>query len=140
MILRLKWCSAVEEAVGKANRLSAVRLLLSLKAVSDSETSETPVTIQQQLVSYQTAATPKELSSKESPVPYWLSKRQDWPHLARLALDVYSVPVMSDEPERVFSITGAAITPRRRLLKSDKIGYLMCLKAWIKAGVVSFDR
>jgi hypothetical protein len=47
---------------------------------------------------------------------------------------------MSDEPERVFSITGAAITPRRRLLKSEKIGYLMCLKAWIKAGVVSLDR
>jgi hypothetical protein len=47
---------------------------------------------------------------------------------------------MSDEPERVFSITGAAITPRRRLLDSDKIGYLMCLKAWIKAGVIKLDK
>ena len=82
----------------------------------------------------------KALSKKDSPVQYWLLHRQQWPHLSALALDVYSVPVMSDEPERVFSITGAAITPRRRLLKSDKIGYLMCLKAWINAGVITVDR
>jgi hypothetical protein len=148
LLVEYEQCAVAEQRPEKTVLSSPLRPLKRQRRLfedsssddDDSEASETPVTIQQQLVSYQTAATPKELSSKETPVPYWLSKRQDWPHLARLALDVYSVPVMSDEPERVFSITGAAITPRRRLLKSEKIGYLMCLKAWIKAGVVSLDR
>ena len=50
------------------------------------------------------------------------------------------VAVMSDEPERVFSITGAAIKPRRRRLTSDKIAYLMCLKQWLKSGILTLDR
>jgi hypothetical protein len=112
---------------------------------SDSDDSSegpvAPLSIQQQLAAYISDKVDKEaLAKKDSPVQYWLLHRQQWPHLSALALDVYSVPVMSDEPERVFSITGAAITPRRRLLKSDKIAYLMCLKAWINAGVITVDR
>ena len=104
-----------------------------------SEGAKEPLSLQQQLAAFISDKVGKALSKKDSPVPYWLSQRQQWPHLSALALDVYSVPVMSDEPERVFSIIGAAITPRRRLLKSDKISYLMCLKAWIKAGVIALD-
>ena len=105
-----------------------------------SEGTEEPLSVQQQLAAYLSDKVDKALSKKDSPVLYWLLHRQQWPHLSALALDVYSVPVMSDEPERVFSITGAAITPRRRLLKSDKIAHLMCLKAWMKAGVITLDR
>jgi hypothetical protein len=109
-------------------------------AYEASEASDMPITIQQQLVNYQNERAPRDLSKYDSPVPYWLSKQSDWPHLAAMALDIYSVPVMSDEPERVFSITGAAITPRRRLLNSEKIGHLMCLKAWQRSGLISLDR
>ena len=70
----------------------------------------------------------------------WLSKRQQWPHLTALALNVYSVAVMSDEPERVFSITGRVITPQRRCLEGAKVASLMCLKQWVKAGVLVLDR
>ena len=104
-----------------------------------SEGAKEPLSLQQQLAAFISDKVGKALSKKDSLVLYWLSQRQQWPHLLALALDVYSVLVMSDEPERVFSITGAAITPRRRLLKSDKISYLMCLKAWIKAGVITLD-
>jgi hypothetical protein len=107
---------------------------------SDDDGANDPLSIEQQLAAYLSDKVNKTLSKKDSPVPYWLKRRQQWPYLSALALDVYSVPVMSDEPERVFSITGAAITPRRRLLKSDKISHLMCLKAWAHAGVITFDR
>jgi hypothetical protein len=108
---------------------------------SDSDTSlNEALSIQQQLTAYLIDKAPKGLSRKDSPLQYWLSKRQQWPHLTALALNVYSVAVMSDEPERVFSITGKAITPQRRLLNDDKIGNLMCLKAWAKAGILTIDR
>lgn len=106
----------------------------------DSEGAQGPESIEQQLAAYMSDKVNKELSKKDSPVQYWLYQRQRWPYLSALALDVYSVAVMSDEPERVFSITGAAVTPRRRLLKSDKIAHLMCLKAWIQAGIITLDR
>jgi hypothetical protein len=105
-----------------------------------SATSEAAVTIQQQLADYQRERQPAGLSKRDSPVTYWLNKRVMWPQLAAMSLDIYSVAAMSDEPERVFSITGAAITPRRRRLKSDKIQHLMCLKAWLHSGVITLDR
>lgn len=33
------------------------------------------------------------------PIPYWVAKKSVWPELAAMALDIYSVPAMSDEPE-----------------------------------------
>ena len=36
---------------------------------------------------------------EDSPIKYWLDKRTYWPQLAALALDIYAIPVMSDEPE-----------------------------------------
>jgi len=43
-------------------------------------------------------------------IAYWLCKRKDpgWKDLARMALEMLSIPVMSTEPVRVFS--GAKIT------------------------------
>jgi hypothetical protein len=40
---------------------------------------------------------------EQSPIPYWISKLTVWPQLAQIALDIYSTPACSDEPERVFS-------------------------------------
>jgi len=77
--------------------------------------------------------------TEANPVQYWLSKRSDWPQLAAMALNIYSIPVMSDEPKRVFSETGAAVPPRRRLLQSDTISHMMCLRAWVKSNIVTMD-
>ncbi|MCJ1360904.1 MAG: hypothetical protein MMC33_010913, partial [Icmadophila ericetorum] len=55
-----------------------------------------------------------------------------------MALDIYSVPTMSDAPERLFSMTGDTISPRRRLLKSETIQWLMSLKSWINEGLIEF--
>lgn len=40
-----------------------------------------------------------------SALSWWLqdSKRKRWPRLSLMAIDILSIPAMSDEPERVFS-------------------------------------
>jgi len=66
---------------------------------------------------------------KDSPITYWIIKRSIWPQLAEMAIDVYSTPCMSDEPERVFSTTGALLQPRRRTLKGDIVEQMICLQS-----------
>ena len=44
-----------------------------------------------------------------------------WPQLAKMALDIYSTLLMSDELERVFSEGGNLLTPRRRQLSGDYV-------------------
>jgi hypothetical protein len=76
----------------------------------------------------------------DSPIPYWTAKRSVWPQLAQLALDVFSVPPMSDELERVFSEGSSVLVPRRRLLSSDVMQWLLCLKNWERSGIVELDK
>jgi hypothetical protein len=77
---------------------------------------------------------------KDSPITYWISKRSIWPQLAEMALDVYSTPCMSDEPERVFSTTGALLQPRRRTLKGDIVEQMICLQSWDRAGIIALSQ
>ena len=56
-----------------------------------------------------------------------------------MALDIYSVPAMSDEPERIFLQTGHVLAPRRRSLMSKSMEQLMCMKSWLKQGVAHLD-
>jgi hypothetical protein len=61
-------------------------------------------------------------------IAYWLDKRQEWPDLARFALDILSRPASSAATERHFSLTGRIATLRRiRTLPShlDDIAFLM---------------
>jgi hypothetical protein len=46
-----------------------------------------------------------------------------------MALDIYSTLAMSDEPERVFSIAGNVLSPRRRSLKSEAMQWILCLRS-----------
>jgi hAT family C-terminal dimerisation region len=55
----------------------------------------------------------------DNALSYWIDNRSRWPKLSRMAIDVFSVPAMSAEPKRVFSITGAMCSPRRSRLKAE---------------------
>lgn len=57
-----------------------------------------------------------------------------------MALDIYNVPPCSEAPERVFSIAGNTITPRRRVMTADTIQELLCLRSWQESGIVKLDR
>ena len=72
------------------------------------------------------------------PLEYWSSEamRRAFPRLSQLALDVFTIPAMSDEPERTFSSTGLMVTPCRSRLAADIIGHTQCLKSWQRQGVI----
>jgi hypothetical protein len=93
-----------------------------------------------QLAMYQSEPLPQGLTIKDSPIDYWVSKRSIWPQLSQMALDVYSTPPMSDEPERVFSITGNLMSPRRRHLAGQGIEQMVCLRSWDRSGIITLDQ
>lgn len=96
--------------------------------------------IEQQITEYNAEPRYKTLLTKVSPINWWLGQRERWPQLSAMALDIYSTPAMSDELERIFSATGAAVSLRRRLLKSETIRWIMCLKSWIRSGLVNLNK
>jgi hypothetical protein len=53
-----------------------------------------------------------------------------------MAMDIFSIPAMSAEPERVFSLAGAMCSPRRNRLKAESIQACQCLRSWDNAGII----
>lgn len=95
--------------------------------------------LEDQLLQYTAERESSDLSAYDSPLPYWINKRRQWPQLAQMAFDIYSTPAMSDEPERVFSIAGNTLNPRRRRLTSATVQQLLCLRSWQQSGVITLD-
>ena len=52
-----------------------------------------------------------------------------------MAINIYSIPAMSAEPERVFSSAKHTKTDQRNRLKSETIELLECLKSWFQLGI-----
>ena len=71
-----------------------------------------------------------------SPLSWWLQPEQqkNWPCLASMAIDVLSIPSMSDEPERVFSGGRRTISWERMRLGEQTIQAAECLKSWFREG------
>lgn len=76
-------------------------------------------------------------SNDISAIEWWLllEQRQRLPLLSKMAIDIYSIPPMSSEPERVFSGTKHTITDQRCSLKIETIELLECLKSWFRIGI-----
>jgi hypothetical protein len=72
-------------------------------------------------------------------ISYWAGKRKDprWKDLARMALEILSIPAMSTEPERVFSGAKITISDRRCRLGDNIIEALECCKSWEREGLIS---
>ena len=96
-------------------------------------------TVADQLHLYEQEPYPKMLQ-KDSPIPYWISKRAIWPELAQMALDVYSTPPMSDEPERIFSDTGNLLSPKRRTMNGEGVEQMTCLRRWDRSGFITLSQ
>lgn len=68
-------------------------------------------------------------------IAYWVSRSESYPRLARMALDVLSIPAMSSEPERIFSLAGLMVTDRRNRLHEDIIQAAQCIRSWEQHGI-----
>ena len=72
-----------------------------------------------------------------NPLEWWrVTGSKYYPQLTQMALDLLSIPAMSDEPERLFSRLGLIITPRRNLLKQDAVQAIACLHSWDNNGLI----
>lgn len=58
-------------------------------------------------------------------------RRERWPLLSQLAMEIHSIPPMSDEPERVFSGGRRTITWERSRLSAETIEVTECLQHWL---------
>jgi hypothetical protein len=70
------------------------------------------------------------------PVQYWWEKRNEYPRLSRMALDLLSIPPMSAECERLSSVSGQMVSPLRTRLEASTIGITQTLRSWVRSGLI----
>lgn len=63
-------------------------------------------------------------------------QRKRWPRLSLMAMDILSIPAMSDEPERVFSGARRTISWERMQFGPESIEKVECLKSWHQSGIM----
>jgi hypothetical protein len=68
---------------------------------------------------------------------YYLYPRYPYSRLSRTAIDLFTIPAMSDGPERTFSSCSLIITSHRGSLESDVVEYTQCTKNRLRNGVIS---
>ncbi|THX67806.1 hypothetical protein D6D08_06550 [Aureobasidium pullulans] len=73
------------------------------------------------------------------PLEFWSKPRikHSYPRLSRMARDLFTIPAMSDEPERVFSSCGNMVTPQRGKLTGEAIEEAQCIKSWMRHGIIT---
>ncbi|KAI8412261.1 hypothetical protein FOFC_08891 [Fusarium oxysporum] len=72
---------------------------------------------------------PPRHMTTNTPLEWWCREGQriEYPRLHQMAIDILSVPAMSDDPERVFSCARRTISWDRARLSTDTIEKLQCL-------------
>jgi hAT family C-terminal dimerisation region len=76
---------------------------------------------------------------KEGYLKWWNIYQAEFPRLARLARDIFGIPGISAEVERLFSSTKLMIPPNRSLLKPASIEAGECIRSWVKGGLFYRD-
>jgi len=72
----------------------------------------------------------------DSPFQYWVNGVKSTNPLVRMALDIFSIPAMSADPEWLFSSSKHVLRDTRNRLKCEALEALKCLKSWAKEGVL----
>ncbi|KAG7425161.1 hypothetical protein Forpi1262_v013723 [Fusarium oxysporum f. sp. raphani] len=75
-------------------------------------------------------------SKHDNPLEYWSAKRFKYPRVAKMAIDVLSVPAMAAECERAFSSAGSMVSPQRTRLDASTIAVTQTVRSWLKAGLL----
>jgi hypothetical protein len=61
--------------------------------------------------------------------------KSKYPNLARMAIDVLSIPASSSDCERCFSALGDLLEPQRRKIGPELLAALHCIRSWAKRKV-----
>jgi hypothetical protein len=65
------------------------------------------------------------------PLQWWKMNQNQFPRLAKMAMDFLSIPSTSVASEQCFSISKNLITSPRNRLAGKTIRSCMCLKSWL---------
>jgi hypothetical protein len=72
----------------------------------------------------------------DDPLRWWIDHEADYPILAKMAFDLFSVPAMSSECERIFSQAKKVITDERNRINSDTVAAIECQKHLLRTGIL----
>ena len=86
-----------------------------------------PLTFDDYKECYKAAAFPCE-----KPLQWWKTRREEYPVLSKMALDLLSIPLMSVECERVFSSAKILLTDSRNGLKEAIIEACTLIRHWLR--------
>ena len=75
-------------------------------------------------------------SKHNNPLEYWSVKRFEYPRVARMAIDVLSIPAMAADCERTFSSAGSMVSPNRHRLDASTIAVTQTVRSWLRAGLL----
>lgn len=75
----------------------------------------------------------------EDPLEWWVRHASDYPILSKMAFDLFSCPTISAECERVFSQAKKVITDERNRLSSVTVAAIECQKHLLRSAHVSRD-
>jgi len=64
------------------------------------------------------------------PIAYWISKLNEFPRVASMALDLISAPAISTSNERDFNQTGLIWTSNQSTLDAEVLGATMAMASW----------
>jgi len=76
------------------------------------------------------------LEHPDGHLAWWKLHEAEFPRLARMARDIFSIPGMSAEVERLFSSVKHMLGPTRSNLSPDGIEASECVRSWVKAGLI----
>ena len=92
------------------------------------------LTIKEQLQVYETFPEARK-NEDVNPLAWWHDRALQMPHLAQIALDLFSIPGSSHALERAFSRAGRGVDPRRRprLRKDSAAKLIFCHENCIRS-------
>ena len=80
-----------------------------------------------------------EYTEWSTPLAWWKAHAKVFPRLAQLARDIFSIPAMLAEVERLFSSTKLMLPPTRNLLQPNGIEAGECIRSWTLEGLILGD-
>ena len=74
----------------------------------------------------------------EDLISWWISRKGKWPRLYRMAIDFLTIPAMSSECERCFSVAKLQISSQRHRQHFATMKSCQCLKNWARMGMFNW--
>jgi hAT family C-terminal dimerisation region len=71
-------------------------------------------------------------------IGWWRDHQTTYPKLSQMAFDLLSIPAMSAECERVFSLTKLTITSQRNRMTETTMEAIQCMKNWLDRGAIQW--